>query len=848
MPIVKEYRFMRIVLVMMTLLLPLFAGCDSGGGGGGGGDEDLVFTTVDINNVWYMYSNDTEQDKFYRFPVTAGVTYNIYMIDEYYNDALGISSLTDMTGDMVFDVYFNETETSLFSTNGAYDPPRQYEAVQDGFVYIKARPVLHSINNAGTFRLKVAICPTTIDIDGDTVLFTGKTIQLTSSILPSAAVTDLYWPIPQPTNLLDSYEDGFLCAADEGSVTVTAESLIDETVTDSIVITTQLSNLTLDADWEIFTKTAGNKDTWLTVDVTAGREYAISCDYIMNGSGDHKAYVSITGYQSDRTTQVFIGGGYYISPNTFTAPVTGKIYLKVTRSNLSSEGDTFALKIRENVEPVKSETWTVMMYMDGDNDLESELLSDISEVKRGLQDNSVNVICLMDRISGESYDSLILGSNFNDARLFRLMPDDYWKLNGGTQFPTMTTTTGVELNMGDPANLQKFIQYCKENYPADHYVLVMSNHGGGVRSRALGGGDPSQDGSTRAICYDDSSSGDCLYTAEITDVLTSAESVDLLVLDACLMGNLEVAYQYRPGTGDFSADFMVSSSPLVWGYGLDYEAVFERIVDGATGDNGETAQITGGMESLYDPDTMTVQQFGGLFIEEQRDSVEFNGAYDDESMALLDLSKAAEVQTALNTLAVELASHDTIPTATMNNFQSVIFGSGSTLATLNYFNEASYSDWISNPHVDLYAMANRLYSGSGTHDDVKTAAGTLRTAAADMVIYSYGGSDYGGFVSGTNGLGLFCPFGNMAVNIDSDGLADDGPAFAYQWWYTSLDTTTAPGFGAAYKYGKLASCAAGATVDNNTVENWFELLDYWYDLRDYDGDTVEEGGLNSYLY
>ena len=35
--------------------------------------------------------------------------------------------------------------------------------------------------------------------------------------------------------------------------------------------------------------------------------------------------------------------------------------------------------------------------------------------------------------------------------------------------------------MGDANTLKKFIKFCKNNYEADKYMLIMSNHGGGAK-------------------------------------------------------------------------------------------------------------------------------------------------------------------------------------------------------------------------------------------------------------------------------------------------------------------------------------------------------------------------------
>jgi clostripain len=92
------------------------------------------------------------------------------------------------------------------------------------------------------------------------------------------------------------------------------------------------------------------------------------------------------------------------------------------------------------------------------------------------------------------------------------------------------------------------------------------------------------------------SRGEWIYTHEFSDVLSIDESVDLLALDACFMGNLEFLYQICPGNGSFQADFVIASAPTEWSYGWDYESLFAKI-------------------SKYKSDEITPMSLGELILE-----------------------------------------------------------------------------------------------------------------------------------------------------------------------------------------------------------------------------------------
>ena len=87
-----------------------------------------------------------------------------------------------------------------------------------------------------------------------------------------------------------------------------------------------------------------------------------------------------------------------------------------------------------------------------------------------------------------------------------------------------------EVNTGDPETLIEFINYGKEQYPAERYHLAFWSH-----SNAW-----------VAVCADASSNHDSLTPDELQYALTETEGVDLLsFIGCCLMGSLEVAYEVR---------------------------------------------------------------------------------------------------------------------------------------------------------------------------------------------------------------------------------------------------------------------------------------------------------------
>ncbi len=452
-------------------------------------------------------------------------------------------------------------------------------------------------------------------------------------------------------------------------------------------------------------------------------------------------------------------------------------------------------------EPVKiTGEWTIMVWLDGDNDLEWSAINDINEMEEGLYqakqvnssiEDKITIVVQFDRADGYSeggYDGT--STNWIDTRRYLIKPDSITDDNIIRSERLDESTPLGEINMGDPANLKAFISYCKANYTAENYALIFWNHGGGVRSyvsepaaeeritKSVANGLPGNTPPQKAVCWDEGNGDDALYVGEITDVLTLSESVDLLGFDACLMGMAEVAYEYRPKANGFGADYMAASVATEQGDGWEYQNLFSC--------------FTGEPEGTTDPADLFAK---AIVTEYQR---AFSSS-SKQTMAAYDLSHIGGVKTALDNLAATLDS----PTGKTNS-------EAARDAAMYYFDKADVSQWVSYPHFDIYDYAEKMSSAG------------LRDAVSNCVISSWG-QGYSGFNSGRNGLGFFYPIGDALVS-DGDDTTVDHPLYAYQWWYTSEDTSIWwPG---EHYYGKLDFCNSNA---DGVVEGWRELLEYWFD-------------------
>jgi hypothetical protein len=174
----------------------------------------------------------------------------------------------------------------------------------------------------------------------------------------------------------------------------------------------------------------------------------------------------------------------------------------------------------ELLEPRRLLSWTVMSYLDGDNSLALTIRSGFYDL-RGVGGSDVHVVAEMDGViaSGARYGEVLPTSS----------ADDTWGTGLGP------------VDMGDPNTLHTFLAWAVANYPADHYALILADHGGGV------------DG----ICYDVHSGDDVITLPELGTALTGIPKIDVIGMDACVMGTVEVAYQLA-GKADY---FVASEAP-----------------------------------------------------------------------------------------------------------------------------------------------------------------------------------------------------------------------------------------------------------------------------------------------
>lgn len=216
------------------------------------------------------------------------------------------------------------------------------------------------------------------------------------------------------------------------------------------------------------------------------------------------------------------------------------------------------------------QTWTVMLYQDADDKiLEQDIYIDLNEVERVGSSDRVQIVAQIDRFKG-AYSA---DGNWTSTRRYHITRDmDFTNVHS-----ELVDDLG-EQNMADGDTLVDFITWAAEAYPADNYVLILSDHGLGWPG-GFSDPDPASRDSSRAPLAA-ALNDDQLYLMELEDALSVAvqnagfEKFEMIGMDACLMGHIEVLSALEP-----YARYAVLSQETEPALGWAYAGFLQQLVD-----------------------------------------------------------------------------------------------------------------------------------------------------------------------------------------------------------------------------------------------------------------------------
>lgn len=225
-----------------------------------------------------------------------------------------------------------------------------------------------------------------------------------------------------------------------------------------------------------------------------------------------------------------------------------------------------------------TETRRVMIMVSaGFNSLSGELQEDLEDIENGYLPVG----------NGRFSDALIVLARFPVAPgdyetesapvLYRIWRDS----DGNLQKETLMTWSG-STPLCRKTTMEEALTYVKDYFPAKSYGMVLSSHGTGWLPEHYFS-DPKTYENTHTVNPlslgqdRDSDKGKEIEIQDFADAIPM--KMDYILLDACLMGGVEVAYQLKN-----KADYVGFSQTEILQYGFDYKTIGERLLGGETPD------------------------------------------------------------------------------------------------------------------------------------------------------------------------------------------------------------------------------------------------------------------------
>jgi hypothetical protein len=189
------------------------------------------------------------------------------------------------------------------------------------------------------------------------------------------------------------------------------------------------------------------------------------------------------------------------------------------------------------------ESWTILVYMAADNNLEAAALLDLKEMAAVGSSDQVRIVVQIDRSAGYASGPAVNLPDFSGGK--RLLVH-----KGSLE---VLQSLG-DIDSGNQATLAQFIAWGVSQYPADRTALVLWDHGGGWNGYGV-----------------DETSGSLIRPSALSKAIGQGLAsgglarLSLVAFDACLMATFEIASMLSP-----YAEYLLASEETVPGHGFDY--------------------------------------------------------------------------------------------------------------------------------------------------------------------------------------------------------------------------------------------------------------------------------------
>lgn len=417
---------------------------------------------------------------------------------------------------------------------------------------------------------------------------------------------------------------------------------------------------------------------------------------------------------------------------------------------------------------IKEGTWTIMYYLCG-SDLESRA-GFASDDMMDIANQATNPKIKMIAQTGGSKEWQNKGISSKNIERYELSNGKYTKVDSR------------ELtSMGNPKTLSSFIQWTKENYPAERYMIVFWNHGSG---------------SAYGVCFDElyqpkGKNPDSLSIVEMAQGLKDGGVIfDIIGYDTCLTATIEYDYAIAP-----YGRYVISSEETEPGEGWNY---------------------TDWVGYLNKNPKCSTEDLGKRIVNSYMDLCAKNDQDDTATLSLVDLSKIKNVYNAFVRMATEMSGN----TSDITVFKNIKRDAKSA----RYFGTRTSNEGYNNM-TDLGDMAKNLTEELG-----KGVTQPLIDAIKSAVVYE----KHGDSRSEATGISVFYPVKSDAeeLNLMAEGTTN-GPYLAFI--DAMCDYWTAP----SWVYAKSEDSKALRTKNDISVSKSFAPIkskDYSVKYKEYVND------------
>lgn len=217
-------------------------------------------------------------------------------------------------------------------------------------------------------------------------------------------------------------------------------------------------------------------------------------------------------------------------------------------------------------EPTPKKDWTIMVFLNGDNNLDYYAFLDFNEMEKVGSTDWMNIIVQYDRYEATS------DADWSTTRRYYVTKDD----NPLQMNSEMLEELG-ETDSGNYTNVINFVDWAVTNYPAENYGLILWDHGSGWQKKR----GTSKRNLLKAFSSDDTDGGVIsIANGEYEQILSAAvnkigKKIDFVGFDACLMAMWEVHY-----VSERYAKYFAGSEETEGADGWVYDAFLTPFVNG----------------------------------------------------------------------------------------------------------------------------------------------------------------------------------------------------------------------------------------------------------------------------